>query len=102
MDRATSQLHEMDPFKKITRWARLAHICNLGSKYLIVFYCVVAQTLPLSETLGDLLGVEIRIHIWVESQVPVYLWKGLRTVHESLPLGAALPRTETALVVNRA
>lgn len=77
-------------------------LLDSGRKYLIVFYCVVAETLPLSEALGDLLGVEIRIHTRVESQVPVYLWEGLRTVHESLPLSAALLRAVTALVVNRA
>lgn len=77
-------------------------LLEFGSKYLIVFYCVVAQTLPLSEALGDLLGVEIRIHARVESQIPVYLWEGLRTAHVSLPLGAALLRTVAALVVNGA
>lgn len=75
-------------------------LLEFGSKYLIVFYCVVAQTLPLSEALGDLLGVEIRIHTREESQVPVYLWEGLRTVHASLPLSTALLRTVTALMVN--
>lgn len=77
-------------------------LLEFGSKYLIVFYCVVAQTLPLSEALGNLLGVEIRIHARVESQVPVDLWEGLRTAHVSLPLGAALVRTVAALVVNGA
>lgn len=77
-------------------------LLEFGSKYLIVFYSVVAQTLSLSKALGDLLGVEIRIHTGIESQVPVYLWEGLRTVHVSLPLSAAVLWTVTALMVNRA
>lgn len=72
------------------------------NKYLIVFYCVVAQTLSLSKALRDFLGVEVRIYTWVERQVPFYLWEGLGTVHVSLPHSAAVLRTVTALVVHRA
>lgn len=72
-----------------------------GGRYLIVFNGVMTEALSLSKALGDLLCVTIWVDTSIESQVPVYLREGLRTMHVCLPYRTTRLRTVTALMVDR-
>ena len=57
----------------------------IGMVYLVVFDRIMAEALPLSKALWDLVSITIRVNTSVKGQVPVYLGEGLRAVHVGLP-----------------
>lgn len=77
-------------------------VCFPRWNHLVVFDGVVAEALPLSEALWDLLCVTIWVDTRVKGQVPLYLCEGRRAVHVGLPRRAALPGTVASLVIDRA
>lgn len=77
-------------------------VCFPRWNHLVVFDGVVAEALPLSEALWDLLCVTIWVDTRVKGQVPLYLCERLRAVHVGLPRRAALLGTVASLVIDRA
>lgn len=68
--------------------------------YLVVFDCVVAEALSLSETLGHLQGVAVWVHPGEQGKVLLYLGEGHRALHVLLPHRTTGLGTVTTIMVH--